>query len=73
MSRDPVSRLMTLAQAAEVLQVSVVGMRWMIRHRHLPYRRVGRLLRIHPDELDAWTKAHRQEGAAALRLASSRS
>ncbi len=73
MSRDPVSRLMTIQEAADFLACSVVGVRWMIRHRHLPYRRVGRLLRFHPVELDAWTKGHRQEVAAALRLASSRS
>jgi excisionase family DNA binding protein len=50
-ARDP---LLTVQQAAECLAVSVAHLRRLIRQRKLPIHRIGRLVRVAPDDLAAF-------------------
>lgn len=57
--RTLASPLLTVDQVAERLTIPRKSVYEAIYHHGLPVRRVGRLVRVHPDELEAWTRAHR--------------
>ena len=53
------SRLLTIEQAAELLNVSVRNVREQIYRRRLGIVKVGRLVRIEPSELEAFIERGR--------------
>ncbi|MGE3519250.1 MAG: helix-turn-helix domain-containing protein [Vicinamibacterales bacterium] len=62
--------LIDVPEAARRLGIPVKSVYDCIYHHHLPTRRVGRLIRIHPGELDAWTRASREGATSTPRLVS---
>lgn len=55
--------LLTVRQAADKLALSSIkGVYHLIEKRGLPIRRLGRAIRIHEGELDAWTRQRRETG-----------
>lgn len=57
--------LLTIAETAERLNTSDRHVRELIARRDLSYLKVGRLVRIDTDDLDAWLEAHRVEPTTA--------
>lgn len=55
----PVPRLMRLDEVAEVLGVSMKTIRRRIEAGELPVIRDGRLVRVHPNDLDRYVAARR--------------
>ena len=53
-------RFYTVRQAAEVLDVSDTMVGELIRRREIACHRIGRLIRITPEDLDAYVKSIRQ-------------
>jgi excisionase family DNA binding protein len=47
----PSVRLLTVAQAAEAIQLSERQVRRMIARREIPHRRFGKAIRIHPNDV----------------------
>ena len=58
-SRTSLSRLLTIEQTAELLNVSVRNVREQIYRRRLGIVKVGRLVRIEQDELEAFIERGR--------------
>jgi excisionase family DNA binding protein len=50
--------LLTVAQAAQFLNVTESGLRRMILERRIPSYRVGKLVRFDPDQLSAFLTAN---------------
>jgi excisionase family DNA binding protein len=57
--RTSISRLLTIEQTAELLNVSVRNVREQIYRRRLGIVKVGRLVRIEQDELEAFIERGR--------------
>lgn len=57
--------LIDIPAAAERLGTSERHVRELIYRREIPYTKVGRLVRLDLDELDAWVDAHRVPAASA--------
>ena len=55
--------LLDIAATAERLATTERHVRELIYRRQLPHIKVGRLIRVDPDDLDAWLAANRR-GAA---------
>lgn len=55
----PLPRLLSLAEAAEVLGCSLKTLRRRIAAQELPVIRDGRLLRVHPQDLARYVAARR--------------
>lgn len=57
-------RLLTPKEAATCLGISLATVYAKAERGEMPFRKVGRLLRFDPTELDEWTKqqAHRVDG-----------
>jgi excisionase family DNA binding protein len=51
-SRPPVERLLTVDQLADIWQVSPRTIRRMIKKNKIRVRRIGRAIRIPPDEAE---------------------
>ena len=51
-------RLMTIAEVAELLGVTVRHVRRLVAERRIPFVKWGHLLRFDPDEIEAWTAQH---------------
>lgn len=57
------SPLLTVDQAAEYLTVRPSFVRRLIHEKRIPTVHLGRLVRLHVDDLDAFIAAGRQEGS----------
>ena len=53
--------LLTVEQAAERLGTSVRFVRRLVFERRIAYRKLGRFVRFHPDDLTEYVAAHRIE------------
>ncbi|MDZ7676918.1 MAG: helix-turn-helix domain-containing protein [Acidimicrobiales bacterium] len=54
--------LLTIAEVADRLGVTVRHVRRLVHERRIPYVKWGRLLRFDPDEIEEWI-AHHHVGA----------
>jgi excisionase family DNA binding protein len=63
-------RLLTLAEVAERLNTTPRHVRRLVFERRIAYRKLGRYVRFHPDDVAEYVAAHRVEAArpAAGRL-----
>ena len=63
-------RLLTLAEVAERLHTTPRHVRRLVYERRIAYRKLGRYVRFHPDDVAEYVAAHRVEAArpAAGRL-----
>lgn len=52
-------QLLDIAQAAERLNVSPRFVRRLIAERRIDYLKIGKFIRFHPAELDAWIERQR--------------
>jgi len=50
--------LMSIAEVAELLGVTVRHVRRLVAERRVPFIKWGHLLRFDPDEIDAWIAQH---------------
>lgn len=55
----PLPRLLSLEDTAEVLGCSMKTLRRMIEAKTLPVVRLGRLIRVHPEDLTRLIAGHR--------------
>ena len=55
----PLKPLLTVQETARILGCSVKSVRRRIEAGDLPAIRDGRLLRVHPDDLDRYIRQHR--------------
>ena len=60
-SSHPTPTLLDLAGLAARLGVGERYVRRLVDERRIPYRKIGRLLRFDPDEVEAWLEACRVE------------
>jgi excisionase family DNA binding protein len=63
-------RLLTLAEVAERLNTTARHVRRLVFERRIAYRKLGRYVRFHPDDVAEYVAAHRVEAtrpAARLR------
>lgn len=51
-------RLLTIAEVAEWLGVTVRHVRRLVHERRIPFIKWGHLLRFDPDEVEAWIRRH---------------
>jgi excisionase family DNA binding protein len=56
---DPLPRLLTVEEVAEFLCVSIKTVRRRIEAGELPVIRDGRLVRVHPNDLDRYVAVRR--------------
>jgi excisionase family DNA binding protein len=63
-------KLLTMEEAAERLNITPRHVRRLVFERRIAYRKVGRFVRFHPDDLAEYIASHRVEVArpAAARL-----
>jgi excisionase family DNA binding protein len=54
-------KLMTFEEAAERLGTTPRHMRRLVIERRIAYRKLGRYVRFHPDDLAEYVAAHRVE------------
>ena len=54
------SRLLTIAEVAELLGVEVRHVRRLVQERRIPFIKWGHLLRFDPIEIAAWLDQHRR-------------
>ena len=50
--------LLTIAEVAELLNVTVRHVRRLVQERRIPFIKWGHLLRFDPDEIEAWIAQH---------------
>jgi excisionase family DNA binding protein len=58
-------KLLTLAEVAERLNTTPRHVRRLVFERRIAYRKLGRYVRFHPDDVDEYVAAHRIEAAGA--------
>lgn len=51
-------RLLTIAEVAEWLGVTIRHVRRLVQERRIPFIKWGHLLRFDPDEVEAWIRRH---------------
>ena len=56
-------RLLTLAEVAERLNTTPRHVRRLVFERRIAYRKLGRYVRFHPDDVAEYVAAHRVEAA----------
>jgi excisionase family DNA binding protein len=56
-------KLLTMEEAAERLNITPRHVRRLVFERRIAYRKVGRFVRFHPDDLAEYVAAHRVEAA----------
>jgi excisionase family DNA binding protein len=63
-------KLLTMEEAAERLNITPRHVRRLVFERRIAYRKVGRFVRFHPDDLAEYVAAHRVgvARAAGVRL-----
>ena len=54
-----IPQLLTIDQVAERLGITVRHVRRLVAERHLPYYKVGRLVRFDPAEIAQWLQTRR--------------
>ena len=52
-------KLLTLAEVAERLNTTPRHVRRLVAERRIAYRKLGRYVRFHPDDVDEYVAAHR--------------
>jgi excisionase family DNA binding protein len=57
-------KLLTLAEVAERLNTTPRHVRRLVFERRIAYRKLGRYVRFHPDDVDEYVATHRVEPAA---------
>lgn len=58
--RPPFSRLLSIAEVAEVLGVDIRHVRRLVHERRIPYIKGDHLLRFDPVDIAAWVDAYRR-------------
>jgi len=58
-NKDTVRQLLTLSDVAEILQCSEKTVKRRVASGDLPVVRDGRMVRVHPDDLDRYVKLRR--------------
>lgn len=56
------TKLLTPGEAADLLAVKKGRVYAMLRRGELPAVHIGRLVRVHPDDLDDWVAHQRKSG-----------
>jgi excisionase family DNA binding protein len=56
---DPLLRLLNIGEVADVLSVSIKTVRRRIEAGELPVIRDGRVIRVHPNDLDRYVASRR--------------
>jgi excisionase family DNA binding protein len=56
-------KLLTLAEVAERLNTTPRHVRRLVAERRIAYRKLGRYVRFHPDDVDEYVAANRIEPA----------
>jgi excisionase family DNA binding protein len=56
---DPLLRLLNIGEVADVLSVSIKTVRHRIEAGELPVIRDGRVIRVHPNDLDRYVASRR--------------
>lgn len=59
---SPLRRLLTVEETAQILNESTKATRRRIKSGELPHIRSGRLIRVHPDDLDRFIASRRMTG-----------
>ena len=59
-------KLLTLAEVAERLNTSPRHVRRLVAERRIAYRKLGRYVRFHPDDVAEYVAAHRVEVARVV-------
>ena len=54
-------RLLTMEEAAERLRITPRHVRRLVFERRIAYRKLGRYVRFHPDDVAEYVAAHRVE------------
>ncbi len=52
-------KLLTLAEVAERLNTTPRHVRRLVAERRIAYRKLGRYVRFHPDDVDEYVATHR--------------
>ncbi len=58
--RQPLARLLSIAEVADALGVEVRHVRRLVHERRIPYIKWGHLLRFDPAEIAAWVDTYRR-------------
>lgn len=58
--RQPLGRLLSIAEVAEALGVEVRHVRRLVHEKRIPYIKWGHLLRFDPADITAWVDAYRR-------------
>lgn len=58
--RQPLGRLLSIAEVAEALGVEVRHVRRLVHEKRIPYIKWGHLLRFDPADIAAWVGAYRR-------------
>lgn len=58
--RQPLGRLLPIAEVAEALGVEVRHIRRLVHEKRIPYIKWGHLLRFDPADIAAWVDAYRR-------------
>jgi excisionase family DNA binding protein len=58
--RQPLGRLLSIAEVAEALGVEVRHVRRLVHEKRIPYIKWGHLLRFDPADIAAWVDAYRR-------------
>jgi excisionase family DNA binding protein len=56
----PLTRLLTISEVAEALNVDVRHVRRLVYERRIPYLKWGHLLRFDPEEIQEWIDQSRR-------------
>ncbi len=57
-------KLLTLAEVAERLNTTPRHVRRLVFERRIAYRKLGRYVRFHPDDVDEYVATHRVDPAS---------
>lgn len=60
MPTPPLTRLLNIAEVADLLGVDTRHIRRLVHERRIPYIKWGHLLRFDPTELQTWIDANRR-------------
>jgi excisionase family DNA binding protein len=63
-----VERLLTLGEVAERLNTTPRHVRRLVFERRIAYRKLGRYVRFHPDDVAEYVAAHRIEPASGAQV-----
>ncbi len=55
----PTIELLTAAEAAELLKISIASVRRLQRNRHIPFHKVGGCVRFAKDDILSYLATHR--------------